>query len=277
MSVVSDGEDTDGESNWTFADDNVELGIAGVSPEAILLEDGSVRLYVTDMGMKVYRASDGLTFSEETAQLPQGSDPTLIRLADGTLRMYYVNMENDTQVICTATSSDGLNWTEESSTGISNRTGGPAWGVPDSIELPNGSVRLYWVDEPSGDSSSVLEVIRSAASSDGLVFVEEAGYRTEDGYVDPYILLAEETGWIGLFATTPDFRRLPQRIHFGTSTDGLTWSIETAAIITVSGGNALDPTAVPLGDGSYRVYYSATPGSDPFSGHFIKSGVLRPK
>ena len=264
-----------GESNWTFTEDNVSLGISGVSPEAILLNDGSVRLYVTDIGMPVYRASDGLTFSAETASMPSGSDPTLIQLDDGTYRMYYV--DQGLQMIWTATSSDGLNWIKESSTGIGNTTGGEAWGVPDSIELPDGRIRLYWVDMPSGVSSSNFEVIKSAISSDGLTFTEEGGYRTEDGYVDPYILLTEEGNWIGLFSTTPDPSRLPQRIYVGTSTDGLTWSVESESIITVSGGNALDPTAVALGDGSYRVYYSATSGLVPPSDYFIKSGILKSK
>jgi len=56
---------------------------------------------------------------------------------------------------------------------------------------------------------------------------------------------------------------------------GLDWDIETAPIITAEGGNAFDPTAVPLGDGSYRVYYSATEGNDTFSESFIKSGILK--
>ena len=41
--------------------------------------------------------------------------------------------------------------------------------------------------------------------------------------------------------------------------------------LIVFGGNALDPTAVPLGDGSYRVYYSATSGNDPFSDFGLSS------
>jgi hypothetical protein len=268
------GNNGSGESNWSFSDDTASLGISGVSPEAILLDDGSVRLYVTDIGgMRVYKAGDGLTFTEETSLTPAGgSDPTLIKLDNGTYRMYYVDHEQPGGVIWTATSPDGLGWTRESNTGIGNDTGGPAWGVPDSVELPNGRIRLYWVDQPQG---TICEVIKSALSSDGVVFDEETGYRTEGGYVDSYVLLAEDGNWIGLFATTP--LCAPQKIYVGTSTDGLTWSIESEPTITVSGGNALDPTAVSLGDGSYRVYYSATSGNDPSSGHFLKSGILRPK
>ena len=271
------GSDGSGGSSWTFTEDNTDLGISGVSPEAFLLDDWSVRLYVTDMGMIIYRAGDGLAFTRETASLPPGSDPTLVRLEDDTYRMYYVSHEQGVGEIWTATSPDGLNWTTESGTGIRNTTGGPAWGVPDSIELPNGWIRLYWVDMPSESNEGDYEVVRSALSSDGIVFTEEEGYRTEDGYVDPYILFAEDGSWAGLFATTPSEERLPQVIYIGYSTDGLTWVIESEPIITISGGNAFDPTAVPLGDGSYRVYYCTTTGSDPFSGFFLKSGIIRKK
>jgi len=260
------------ESAWTFSDDGVDFNIPGVSPEAVLLGDGSVRLYVTDMGLLVYRASDGLTFAQESGSLPQGSDPTLIGLADGTVRMYYVDMSDGTSEIWTARSSDGLTWSRETGTGIRNESGQRAWGVPDSVMLPDGRVRLYWVDMPENADPDALEVIKSAVSTNGLTFNEEGGYRTEGGYVDSYILVAEEGNWIGLFATTP--ARLPQEIYVGTSEDGLNWEIESVPIITVPGGNALDPTAVPLGDGTYRIYYSSTAGSDPFSGFMIKSGIL---
>ena len=222
-----------GESNWIFTEDSVDFGIEGVSPEAVLLDDGSVRLYVTGgvEGMMLYQASDGLTFTRETASLPLGgADPTLIRLDDGTYRMYY----NDRDTIKTATSPDGLTWIEESSTGISNTNGSMAWGVPDSIKLPDGRIRLYWVDTcinvtpPNG-----YEVVRSAVSPDGLTFIDESGYRTEctngqGGWVDPHVLLAEEGNWICLFAFVPPLiegidAQEPITVHVGTSTDGLTW------------------------------------------------------
>ena len=271
---------------WTFSEDNVSLGITGVSPEAILLSDDSVYLYVTGgtQGMTLYRASDGLTFTEETASLPLGgSDPTLIRLSDGTYRMYY----NDRDMIKTATSPDGLVWTEESSTGISNTNGNGAWGVPDSVELPDGRIRLYWVDTstyvmpPNG-----YEVVKSAVSADGLTFTEESGYRTENtngegGWADPHVLLAEEGNWIGLFSFIPPTIEgnptAPITINIGTSTDGLTWSVDSEPIISVSGGHVGDPASYPLGNGSYRVYYLATSELDPPHNYFITSGILELK
>ncbi|MBC8417946.1 MAG: hypothetical protein H8E10_05070 [Desulfobacterales bacterium] len=270
----------DSGSGWTFTEDNISLGISGVSPEAVLLDDGSVRLYVTGgmQGMTLYKASDGLTFTEETASPPQGgADPTLIKLSDGTYRMYYRDMLGQLETICTAISPDGLSWTKESTTWISNTSGREAWGVPDSVELPDGRIRLYWVDTPPEcpDPPNGYEVIKSAISSNGLTFTEEGGYRTEGGYVDPYVLVAEEGNWIGLFSLMlPDLG--PMKMYIGTSTDGLTWSIESDPIISVSGGSAIDPTAVPLGDGSYRVYYGSVLDVGPEVDSSLKSGILKP-
>ncbi len=257
-------------SAWSFTSDNIDFGITEiVSPETILLSDDSVRLYTTGGGgISVYLAADGVTFTEVSASTPQGSDPTLIKLDDGSYRIYYVDQMDKT--IKTATSPDGLAFTFETSTGISNTTGKPAWGVPDTISLPDGSIRMFWVDTVSG---SDLEIIKSAISSDGVTFTKESGSRTTGGYVDPYILKAETGDWVGLFSTGPG--QPPQKLYIGTSTDGLTWSVEADPIITVSGGNALDPTAVDLGDGSYRVYYVATTGNSTSSGFYLTSGVLR--
>jgi len=267
----SSSSDGSSSSAWSFTEDNVDFGITNiVSPEAVRLSDGSVRLYTTGEGaISVYTAADGLTFSQTTASPPMGSDPTLIQLSDGSWRMYYVDHASGSGEIKTATSPDGLTFTTEAATGITNTTGTQAWGVPDTIALPDGSVRVYWVDTVSGSSS---EVIRSAISTDGVTFTEESGYRTTGGYVDPVILKAEDGDWVALFSTGPGLGR--QIIYVGTSSDGLTWSIESSPVITVSGGNALDPAAVDLGDGSYRVYYIATTGSDSFSGFYLSSGVL---
>lgn len=264
-------------SSYSFTLDEVDFGIPGVSPEAIL-KDGKTWLYVTDEGMKLYEAEDGLNFEKVADLTLQGSDPTVIPQSDGTCRMYYVQHNRDMETgldaaeIRSALSEDGISWSDEGHTGITNESGNDAWGVPDTILTPEGNVRLYWVSMT--DEKGAFEVILSALSEDGQTFTEESGYRTEDGYVDPCILLAEEGNWVGLFATTPAEERLPQKIYVGTSTDGLTWQVDSEAIIAVSGKNNLDPTAVPLGNNQYRIYFSASPEEDPFSDWEIKSGVL---
>ena len=57
-----------------------------------------------------------------------------------------------------------------------------AWGVPDAVLLPDGRVRIYWV-EPSPQGGMATENIVSATSTDatGTVFVRDAGTRTTGG------------------------------------------------------------------------------------------------
>ena len=148
-------------TTWSFTPDNVSYGISCVSPEAMALGAGAVRLYVTSSagGMKAYRADDGLAFFEESGVLPQGSDPSVIDLGNGQLRMYYVNQDpNGRKEIDTALSADGLDWTFESRTGITNSTTDNAWGVPDSFIDLEGKTKLFWVAMPSASSSPTLSV-----------------------------------------------------------------------------------------------------------------------
>jgi len=267
-------------SSWSFSDDNFDFGITDiVSPDTLLLDDGSVRLYTTELGnIGVYAAaapaSGDLTFATQSAGVSTpgfASDPSLIRLSNGTWRMYYVDhsIVGGPEKVLTATSADGLSFTTEADTGIANTSGGQAWGVPDSVELPDGRIRLYWVDTVSGMSA---EVIKSATSTNGTTFSEDADYRTTGGYVDPHILKAVDGDWLALFSTTPG--TVLQTLHLGTSSDGLTWSVDSTPIISVSGGNALDPTSIDLGNGSYRIYYVATTGADASAGFYLKSGIL---
>ncbi|MBI2439990.1 MAG: VCBS repeat-containing protein [Lentisphaerae bacterium] len=126
----------------------------------------------------------------------------------------------------------------------------------------------------NGGAPEIYEVILSASSSDGQSFTQDQGYRFTNGYVDPYVLKAQSNNFLALVSTTPSSNRLPQQIYMAASTDGLNWQVNTNALITVAGGNALDPTAVALSNGTFRVYYTATTGVDPFSGFYLTSGII---
>ncbi len=257
-------------SAYSYVPDDIDFGINDiVSPEIITLPDGQMLLYTTGGGgISVYRSTDGLSFTKTSATTPQGSDPTVVATADGRYRMYYLDHLDNT--IKTAISDDALNFTNEGSTGIQNSTGTQAWGVPDTIVLPDGRVRIYWVDQADGE---MWEVIDSAVSVDGINFTRDAGHRTTGGFVDPYILKAEEGDYLAIFSISPGMA--PQKLYIGRSTDGLTWNIEDSPVVTLpDGGSALDPTAIELADGSYRIYFSATRGSNPMGDFYLTSGVL---
>lgn len=117
--------------------------IVPVDPDVIELPDGRLRMYFYDITQNrgehpIYSAvsSDGLNYDLEPGvrfKLERIFDPDVIRLADGRYRMY-LNSEGR---IISATSADGLSFTLDP--GVRVERG----GVPGSIVLSDGSVRLY--------------------------------------------------------------------------------------------------------------------------------------
>jgi hypothetical protein len=120
------------------------------------------------------------------------------------------------------------------------------------------------------------EAIVSATSTDasGTQFVLDSGYRFTGGYVDSDVIQATDGNWIALVSTGPGTP--PQRLYAATSKDGLTWSVDKNAL-TPTTVNSLDPSAVPIGSNSWRVYYSVSPAADPFNNHKVVVGTLTRK
>ena len=261
---------------WTLTAESDAVGPGGVSPEAILLDDGRVRLYVTAMGIEVWESADGVSFEQVAARTPPGADPTLVRTESG-WRMYYTEIppggpDSGKRNIRTATSSDGLDWIIEAETGIAQESDHRAWGVPDTYVLADGRVRLMWTDMVPGQQD---EVLRSATSTDGITFTPDEGLRLSGGFVDSYVL--SETVETMLVSTSPPGRPGvgAQRLFLATSEDGLIWTATDAPLLDRSPRNALDPTAVSLGAGYWRVYYTLTDGPNPFDGFRIASAILK--
>ena len=82
---------------WTM-DSGVRIGpgatLSGSAahPTAIANSDGSVTVFYfrnSDMRLYASTATDGLTFSSETAVLSSAADPDIVTLPSGGLRMYY--------------------------------------------------------------------------------------------------------------------------------------------------------------------------------------------
>ena len=261
---------------WTLTAESDAVGPGGVSPEAILLDDGRVRLYVTAMGIEVWESADGISFEQVAARTPPGADPTLVRTESG-WRMYYTEIppegpDSGKRNIRTATSSNGLDWIIEAETGIAQESDHRAWGVPDTYVLADGRVRLMWTDKVPGQRD---EVLRSATSTDGITFTPDEGLRLSGGFVDSYVL--SETVGTMLVSTSPPGRPGvgAQRLFLATSQDGLIWTAADAPLLDRSPRNALDPTAVSLGAGYWRVYYTLTDGPNPFDGFRIASAILK--
>ncbi|MEE3228821.1 MAG: hypothetical protein VX237_06945, partial [Chloroflexota bacterium] len=260
---------------WTLTAEVDTIGPEGVSPEAVVLDDGTVRLYVTSMGIEIWESSDGLSFTRVSARTPPGSDPTVIRTSNG-WRMYFTEHSNQGPdsggaQIRTAISTDGIDWVVDSDTGIVQETDRRAWGVPDSFVLPNGQIRIMWTDMVPNKKR---EVIRSATSPDGISFIKDVGLRLFGGFVDSYVLTG--TPNFMLVSTTPPGGPIskPQRLFLARSENGLDWTTDDVPLLDRTPRNALDPTAVYIGEGNWRIYYVLTDGPDPFQGFRIASAIL---
>ena len=239
------------------------LGLSGASPHADLLPDGTVRLYFPSP------QSGGTAVAECTqagacsivGSIERIADLTDVVLGDGSRRAYFVEFDPSTQqkAIYTAPlSPENVHLRDRSPVGISSG-GAMAWGVPDSVLLPDGRVRLYWV-EPSPQGGMATEVVVSATSTDatGTAFVRDPGYRTTGGRVDFEVLRAEAGNWLAIMSTSPEDPQNPQRLLLATSDDGLEWQVGSKSLTPLD-MSYLDPTGIPLGQDSFLVYYAKAP------------------
>ena len=308
--------------------------LKGVSPFALnVAGDQDNVFYGSSSGGWGLSSCTGATCTAPT-MLPVsfGSDFTQVTLSDGTLRGYFVNPGPSGKSLETAPVTYDAQGTPtlgpSTSLGISATVDQRAWGVPDSVVLPDGRVRLYWVSvldggskasaSPTGKQLTCLtkavgkahvkalskgakptakdlkafkrckiskallagsakggtpEVILSATSTDasGTSFVQDPGTRFSGGYVDSDIVQAKDGDWIALVSTGPGAP--PQRLYAATSKDGLSWKVDATAL-TSTRVNSLDPTAVPAGANTWRVYWAQSPASTPFGNHTIVTGTL---
>ena len=209
------------------------------------------------------------------ANTPLGADPTLVQTSYG-WRMYFTEIPPDGPgsgrgKFRTATSKDGLDWMVKSDTGIAQENDRPAWSVPDSFVLTDERVRIMWTDMLPRKRR---EVLRSATSSDGVYFSTDDGVRLSGGFVDS-CMLPGAPGFM-LVSTSPPGGpvRDSQRLFLATTEDGLERVSGEAPLLDSSLRNALDPTAILLEEGRWRVYYTLTDGPQPFSGFRIASAIL---
>ena len=239
------------------------LGLSGVSPHADLMEDGSVRLYFPSpqTGGTAVATCTLAGNCSIIGSIDRAADLTDVVLTDGSRRAYFVEVDPDTkfkEIYTAPLSADDVTLGERVSLGISSE-GAMAWGVPDAVLLPDGRVRVYWV-EPSPLGGMATENIVSATSTDvtGTVFVRDGGTRTTGGLVDFEVLRAESGNWLAIMSTSPEDMENPQRLLVGTSDDGLTWQINPESL-TSREMSYLDPTGIPAGDNTFLVYYATSP------------------
>jgi len=180
------------------------------------------------------------------------ADAEVIDLGKGQYRMYYAvepEVQGNNLEIYSATSTDGINWTQEEGTRKTMAT------FPDVVLVPEGQYRLYF---------QTAGVIKSALSKDGLTFVDEAGTRldatppaggpdnlTFENVAAPttakigeeYVMVYRGTINEPYSTSVKTPNQNTQVLLWATSKDGLTWEKKGLAIDT------RNATLFGLGDG----------------------------
>lgn len=246
---------------WQITDDSASLGLTGVSPYVERISSGVDRVWRSGglSGSEVSDCTDSGACSAVTLISRFGTDVSILSLANGSRRVYFVEIVQGTsskQVYsapCSTTECLSIGTKEATS---SEMVGGQnsAWGVPDPVLLPDGRVRIYLVESPV--VGSCTEKIASYISdSSGVTFTKESGWRFEGGFVDTEVLRARAGDWLMITSNGPGCGS-QQKLFIASSPDGLTWSTPTA--LTGTDKSRLDPTGYEVSTDVFRIYYATS-------------------
>ena len=230
----------------------------GTSSHLEIVDESTLRLFYNDFGgVAVFLCSFDFN-CEFQGSIQFITDLTLVETVDGERRGYFVEMNPNTMesgIFTAIFSDDGLSYSDKTPLGITAREDEVAWGVPDTVVMQNGLVRIYWVYTEDNFSP---EKIASATSktSKGIEFTIDPGYRVDNGYVDFEVLKAEEGDWRAIMSFTPHYLPdIPQSLFYATSKDGLDWEFIEERI-TPESYSYLDPTTIPINDKTYLIVMS---------------------
>ncbi len=205
----------------------------------------------------------------ERSGLGGSVSPRVVRLPDGTYRMYYTQMlprpghpagANDygtaTTRILSARSTDGLIWNPEPGVRLSPAAGGAGdFRVVSSEVGPaaDGSGRLRMYYECCRGPTNVQNSIRSAVSGDGLTWEPEPGDRlrvTGANITAPRIVFLDD-GRLRMYVTQRGVG-----IVSAISVDGMTFQMEPGPRLP-GDESTFAPDLLLLPDGRYRMYLVA--------------------
>jgi hypothetical protein len=269
---------------WSFTTENINLNLKGVSPYVERTAAGLDRIWFASPDalpdpVMVVDCNESGACTRQTLASRFGSDATFVTLKDGTRKVFFVDQGPSGKRIRFATVTGNTlahgSVTDLNVAGSSVPQNEKAWGVPDSVVLPDGRVRVYWVlADPATGKPGLPESVVSATSTDATAttFVRDAGTRLTGGYVDTDILRALDGDWVMMVSTGPGAGT--QYLYMATSKDGLMWNLVSDPISTNS-ESALDPTGYETGSNSWRIYYaSAAPGRRTDENYILKRATL---
>jgi hypothetical protein len=243
--------------------------VVSVSPD-IYYDAASVTyyLYTTGMRIGVYSSADGEAWSEVPgASTPSGPyfDPSVVKMPDGTYRMYYVYRAGMGPKACSgkqlkyATSTDLIRWTAQSPVLLDDL----GCGVP-NVVYTGTEYRLYYVRGGVGFAHGTY----MATSPDGLTWTPTDKLLTPEDFVDPSVIKLTDGSWLMFTADFSKSQPPPpgfvQKLYVGTSPDGVTWDFDADAPVYTAptGQGAFDPDAVVMPDGSVRAWWSQGTSAD---------------
>ena len=269
---------------WTLTTESVTLNLRGVSPFVEKTAAGLDRIWFASPDalpdpVMVVDCSESGSCARQTLASRFGSDATFVTLKDGTRKVFFVEMGPGGKKIRFATVTGNTlahgSVSDLNVAGSSVPQNERAWGVPDSVVLPDGRVRVYWVLADQATAKPGLpESVVSATSTDATAtsFVRDPGTRLTGGYVDTDILRAVDGDWVMMVSTGPGAGT--QYLYMATSKDGLSWDVLPNPIST-SSESALDPTGYETGTNTWRIYYaSAAPGKRTDENYILKRATL---
>jgi hypothetical protein len=278
----ADADQTGG--TWTFTPESINLNLRGVSPYVEKTASGLDRIWFASPDalpdpVMVVDCNEAGSCARQTLASRFGSDATFVTLKDGTRKVFFVEMGPGGKKIRFATVTGNTlahgAISDLNVAGSSVPQNERAWGVPDSVVLPDGRVRVYWVLADQATAKPGLpESVVSATSTDATAssFVRDAGTRLTGGYVDTDILRATDGDWLMMVSTGPGAGT--QYLYMATSKDGLAWDVLPNAISSNS-ESALDPTGYETGTNTWRIYYaSAAPGKRTDENYILKRATL---
>lgn len=269
---------------WTLTTESVTLNLRGVSPFVEKTAAGLDRIWFASPDalpdpVMVVDCNESGSCARQTLASRFGSDATFVTLKDGTRKVFFVEMGPGGKKIRFATVTGNTlahgSVSDLNVAGSSVPQNERAWGVPDSVVLPDGRVRVYWVLADQATAKPGLpESVVSATSTDATAtsFVRDPGARLTGGYVDTDILRAVDGDWVMMVSTGPGAGT--QYLYMATSKDGLSWDVLPNPIST-SSESALDPTGYETGTNTWRIYYaSAAPGKRTDENYILKRATL---
>ena len=269
---------------WTLTTESVTLNLRGVSPYVEKTAAGLDRIWFASPDalpdpVMVVDCNESGSCARQTLASRFGSDATFVTLKDGTRKVFFVEQAPSGKKIRFATVTGNTlahgSVSDLNVAGASVPQNERAWGVPDSVVLPDGRVRVYWVLADQATAKPGLpESVVSATSTDATAttFVRDPGARLTGGYVDTDILRAVDGDWVMMVSTGPGAGT--QYLYMATSKDGLSWDVLPNPISTNS-ESALDPTGYETGTNTWRIYYaSAAHGKRTDENYILKRATL---